>query len=406
MISTTQWKEYRLDEIADIQGGGTPRRSESAYFGGAIPWVTPTDLSAIGKISVLNETKEKITEKGLAKSSAKLVQPGSVLFSSRASVGKIAVTEIACATNQGFANFTPKKEIVDTWFLAYLLCRYTAEITSLAAKTTFLEVPRKKLKSYRVAIPPLSEQRLIVARIKECIERVEEIDELRLQSIEEANAVLPSTLNDIFVDLMSNYKKVEIDEIALETRYGTSKKCETTPTGLPILRIPNVAKGFISYDELKYCDLDDKEIKKLSLSKGDLLFVRTNGSRDLVGRCAIYEGNGNKQRFGFASYLIRVRLDQEQMRPHFLSFFLNSTLGRSELDKRRRTSAGQYNINSENLRNIELPLPPVEVQDHTIEKLQEHQSQIIRLQEELKLNQEHESHLRDSILYKAFSGEL
>ena len=134
--------------------------------------------------------------------------------------------------------------------------------------------------------------------------------------------------------------------------------------------------------------------------------MRTNGSRDLVGRCAIYEGTGDDLEHAFASYLIRVRLDQDRIRPHFLAYFLNSTHGRTELDKRRRTSAGQFNINSENLRNIEVPLPPVEVQDRVVELLADRQTKVLQLQSELKAAQETESFLRGSILYKAFAGEL
>ena len=91
-MSTAGWQQYRLDEIALIQGGGTPKRVESSYFGGDIPWVTPTDLPNIGVVRELNGTKETITSTGLSNSSAKLIPAGSVLFSSRASVGKIAIT--------------------------------------------------------------------------------------------------------------------------------------------------------------------------------------------------------------------------------------------------------------------------------------------------------------------------
>ena len=267
-------------------------------------------------------------------------------------------------------------------------------------------ITKTKLEAIHLPVPKIDEQRRLVARIKECMERVEEIEGLRADSIEEAKATLPSLLNESFLDLLDDYDKVEIGEVAIETRYGTSRKCSTVKRGTAILRIPNVAGGFVNLDDLKYCPLDDKERNKLTLEKGDLLFVRTNGSRDLVGRCAIYEGNGNDQGYGFASYLIRVRLNQEKMRPHFLAFFLNSTHGRSELDKRRRTSAGQFNINSENLRNIEVPLPPVLIQDKIIESLKDHQTKVTLLQNQLQVAQEQESHIRESILRKAIAGEF
>jgi type I restriction enzyme S subunit len=267
-------------------------------------------------------------------------------------------------------------------------------------------ITKNKLKAINLPLPGLFEQCRIVTRIKECMERVQKVERLREKIIEEAHATLPSMLNEAFMELGEEYGKVEIESVTLETRYGTSRKCSTSPTGTAILRIPNVAGGFVNFKDLKYCALDEAELRRIVLEKGDLLFVRTNGSRDLVGRCAIYEGNGEDHYHGFASYLIRIRLDQEQMRPHFLAFFLNSTYGRAEIDKRRRTSAGQYNINSENLRSIEVPSPPVKIQDQVIDALRDRQQQVLQLQRELVEVQSLQAHLRESILRKAFAGEL
>ena len=121
------WTTSKLADIATILGGGTPSRAEPSYFGGDLPWVTPTDLAPIGKIVALGDVAESLTRTGLQNSSAKLIPAESVLFSSRASIGKIAVTDRVCATNQGFINLTPKKDIVCPWFLAYLLGRYTSD---------------------------------------------------------------------------------------------------------------------------------------------------------------------------------------------------------------------------------------------------------------------------------------
>ena len=107
------WTMTKLADVATIQGGGTPSRSEPSYFGGNLPWVTPTDLEPIGKIVPLGDVAETLTSAGLQNSSAKLIPAGSVLFSSRASIGKIAVTDRECATNQGFINLTPKPDIAN-----------------------------------------------------------------------------------------------------------------------------------------------------------------------------------------------------------------------------------------------------------------------------------------------------
>jgi type I restriction enzyme S subunit len=93
------------------------------------------------------------------------------------------------------------------------------------------------------------------------------------------------------------------------------------------------------------------------------------------------------------------------MHPHYLAFFLNSTHGRAEIDGRRRTSAGQFNINSENLRNISVPLPPLGVQEEVVRMLSTRQENVIDLQRELSETEGEAGRLRDAILRKAFAGE-
>jgi type I restriction enzyme S subunit len=266
-------------------------------------------------------------------------------------------------------------------------------------------VPVDYLENAQIPLPPLDEQRRIVGRIKECLSRVGEIERLRQESGMATEALLPSILNLEFQELLQSYESRSIGDIAIETRYGTSHKCTAEITEIPVLRIPNIASGTIKFDDLKYCRLDSKELERLILKPGDLLFVRTNGSRELVGRCAIFE-NTSAQKYAFASYLIRVRLDYRRIRPHFLSYFLNSSLGRIELNKRRRTSAGQFNINSENLRSIPVPVPPVDIQDQIIRRLNQKRDALLELRFDIKKSNSDSTALRESILRKAFAGEL
>ena len=187
------WEAKSLDQLATLVGGGTPSRSNPEYFGTEIDWVTPSDLRPIGQVDVLGPITEGLSKSGLACSSAKEIAPGSVLFSSRASIGKIAVTDRVCATNQGFTNFVPNRGVIDPWFLAYLLCYHTPAITRLAGKTTYKEVSRSKLRAFKVYLPRLEEQLRVVGRIQECLKRVGEIRRLRHEAIPESEA-LPAAL--------------------------------------------------------------------------------------------------------------------------------------------------------------------------------------------------------------------
>src|SRR5437870_4612451 len=124
-------RKVPLSEAAELFGGGTPSRSRSEFFGGGIPWVTPSDLPPIGIVKELGATAETLTEKGLQESSARLLPSGTVLFSSRATIGKIAVADRPFSTNQGFINVVPKREVLDKWYLAFFLRHALGDIERL-----------------------------------------------------------------------------------------------------------------------------------------------------------------------------------------------------------------------------------------------------------------------------------
>jgi type I restriction enzyme S subunit len=293
---------------------------------------------------------------------------------------------------------------IDVDWLNYTIAHQ--DVTHVLKGATLKKLNQHDLKKIRIPLPEIGEQRRIVARVKECLERVEKIESLRNQALLEAEAVLPSVLNDVFTSQFASALAQTIGDVAIETRYGTSQKCQANPVGTPILRIPNVAQGSVNFEDLKYCELSPSDLDRVRLEDGDLLFVRTNGSRDLVGRSAVFQGDGQVSSFGFASYLIRVRLDQTKVLPRYLAYFLNSTNGRAEIDSRRRTSAGQFNINSENLRSITFPVPNLPDQARLLEHLEQREAQAIQLVGELRSAMSDGVHLRESILRKAFAGEL
>ena len=265
-------------------------------------------------------------------------------------------------------------------------------------------VPADFLKQLRMPVPSRDQQRRLVYRIDQCMERIDEIRSLGDQLVLESNALLPSLLEAAFTELKTTYSSRTIGACLVESRYGTSRRCDASPTATPVLRIPNVAQGTISCNDIKYCELAGKELERLRLKTGDILVVRTNGSRELVGRCAVYvEGD---RPFAFASYLIRLRVAPCLIDPHYLFFFLASTMGRDAIARIRRTSAGQYNVNSENLRGIELPLPPLPIQKKVTERLIEQRDAVTAMAGNQIANSDDSDLLANAVLRKAFSGEL
>ncbi|MBH8601168.1 restriction endonuclease subunit S [Thermoactinomyces sp. CICC 23799] len=211
MSEKLEWHAVTLEEIAEITGGGTPKREVHAYWNGNIPWATPTDITNNKK--VIEKTAEYITEEGLKNSSAKLLPAGTVLMTSRATIGYCAINTVPMATNQGFANFICKNNVYNL-FLLYLLTFHKDNFEKLGSGSTFKEVAKSTLKSYRVEIPPLPEQRKIAAILSTVDEAIEKTEAI----IEQTEKVKKGLMQQLLTKGIGHtkFKKTEIGEIPEE----------------------------------------------------------------------------------------------------------------------------------------------------------------------------------------------
>lgn len=210
-----------LEEICTVVGGGTPRRSKAAYFGGTIPWATPTDVTRLDSLFI-EKTNETITKSGLKESSARLVPAGTVLMTSRATIGYTAVATRPMATNQGFANLICGERIVPE-FLAYWLRDQRDMLMQLAGGTTFREIPKSTLKKVRIPLPLLDEQRRIVG----ILNRAAKIEWLRKQAQERFREFMPALFIKMFGDPVENpmgWEKRKIEEVCDKADHKDPKK--------------------------------------------------------------------------------------------------------------------------------------------------------------------------------------
>ena len=154
------WKVSTLGKVAEIIKGGTPSRSVERYFQGDIAWAIPSDITALDSALYIQDTASHISEEGLNKSAAKLLPSGTVLLTSRATIGETAISTIPMATNQGFSNFICNDEILNI-YLAYYLRHIKTKLNILARGSTFKEVTKGTLLNVEIPLPPLPEQRAI-----------------------------------------------------------------------------------------------------------------------------------------------------------------------------------------------------------------------------------------------------
>lgn len=177
-IKMTEWKVIKLGDVADIIGGGTPDTKNDSYWGGDVPWLTPKDLSGYGSRHI-SKGERNISYQGLTNSSAKMLPAGSVLLTSRAPIGYVAIAKTTLCTNQGFKSLV-LKENADSEFFYYLLKNNVDYIQGMSSGSTFAEISGSQVKALEFKIPPLDVQKRIAGILGALDDR---IDVLRRENV-------------------------------------------------------------------------------------------------------------------------------------------------------------------------------------------------------------------------------
>jgi len=190
------WAWSQLGTIGRVVGGGTPKKIHSEYFSdNGIPWLTPADLYGL-KGKYISKGKTDVSELGLQKSSAQMMPKGSVLFSSRAPIGYVAIAENDLSTNQGFKSCVPYLIETSEYIYRYLQSSI-AYIEGLASGTTFLEVSGKVVSSVPIPLPPLAEQKRIVGKVDELMALCDELEAAQTTHVSLKHDCVASTLHHL-----------------------------------------------------------------------------------------------------------------------------------------------------------------------------------------------------------------
>ncbi len=171
-----EWVVKKLGEIAETIGGGTPDTSKKEYWNGDIVWLTPTEI----KEKYISNSIRKITKLGLQKSSAKLLPKGTLLFTSRATIGDIGIAEVECATNQGFQSFIPNSNY-DTFFLYNWIIKNRKQFIRKASGSTFLEISKTAISTIKISIPTPPEQTKIATFLTAVDKRINLLQKKRAE---------------------------------------------------------------------------------------------------------------------------------------------------------------------------------------------------------------------------------
>lgn len=407
-----EWLLTSIENIAEVLAGGTPKANDPENFvepPNGIGWLTPADLSGYSN-KYIGHGKRDLSEKGYKTSSAKLMPKGSVVFSSRAPIGYVAIASNEISTNQGFKNFVIDENISSEYLYYYLKSiRDLAE--SLGTGTTFKELSGSACKKLPFVLAPLAEQQEIVRQLDVMLTQVEQI-KARLDAIP---AILKKFRQSVLADAVSgklleqdvnftNYKLSEISEF--QNGYAFKSNWFTKEGDHQVIKLGNIRDDFLyienapSFVEVEVAN----QFKKFKPNVGDLLISMT--------------GTRFKQDYGYvcqvsedANLLINQRVgriipNKTLVNSSYLLLCLRSDLFRQEFFKGETGGVNQGNVGSKHIEQIELNIPSLEYQNGIVDLTDTLFRSVEHIDASTQSAQKRVNLLTQSILAKAFSGEL
>jgi type I restriction enzyme, S subunit len=245
-----------------------------------------------------------------------------------------------------------------------------------------------------------------VAEWKKACEQAEKVGSKKPAKPRKPKDLPPLTEKELdeLPELPEGWGWVKLGSLIQKPKYGTSKKCDYNIKGTGVLRIPNISNGYIDPLDLKFAKFEDNELNDLKLQEGDILTIRSNGSVDLVGKCGLV---GKKDKcFVYAGYLIRLRVYSEKILPKYLLNIMSSSDLRIQIVSKAKSTSGVNNINAQELCSLRIPLPPIYEQAAIISEIETRLSVCDKLEQTIEDSLKKAEALRQSILKKAFEGEL
>lgn len=383
------WRELPLANLAAINSGGTPSTDRAEFWGGDIPWVTPTDITAC-KTNYLIETTNQITKIGLHSCSAKLLPAGAILFTSRATVGVSRIAGMPVCTNQGFKSLTPSAAM-DGKFLFYQVQRLRGAFERYAAGSTFPEINKKD--TGRVVIPhPTDVQAqqkiaIILSTIDIAIEKTEAL-------IEKYQHIKAGLMHDLFTrGVLPNgqlrppreqapdlYQETAIGWIPREWEIGQignhfeiqlgkmlNQLAKTGKNSFPYLGNRSVQWNRLDLDHLDSMDFNPEEQRKFALKEGDLL-VCEGGE---VGRTAIWESK--MENCFYQKAIHRLRIKHENIKPRFMLWYMHFAQANGQFADFTSQSSIAH-LTQEKLAMVPVLLPSAEEQALIVSRIDAHEA--------------------------------
>lgn len=388
-----EWIECKISDIGTVVGGATPSTKKlENYDNGKIAWITPKDLSSFSG-RYIERGERNITEAGLKSCSTQLLPKNTVLFSSRAPIGYVAIAANEVCTNQGFKSIIPN-ENTDSLFLYYLLQYNKEKIEEMGSGTTFKEVSGNTMKNIIVSVPTDKKVQESIASVLGSIDdKIEENEKINNNLEQQAEAIFQSILSNAITTVNLG----EIADVKGGKRLPKGVNLIDIPNAHPYIRVRDLNNALFASLTPNYAYVDEETQKSISryiVSTGDVL-ISIVGT---IGLTAIVDSTLDKA--NLTENCVKVT-NLKHITPEYLLLYLRSQLGREAITK-GTVGAVQQKLPIKNIQAIPIPLLSEKDKNTlfcTLDSIfAEISSNVIQ---SAKL-----SSLRDTLLPKLMSGEL
>ena len=355
--------KYKLGDICEIVSGSTPKTSIDEYWDGDVKWITPAELNDDSYI--ISDSARKITELAVKKTGLTSFPEGTVILSSRAPIGKVAIAGCEMYCNQGFKNLICSDKIINK-YLYWFLKRNTHFLNSLGRGATFKEISKAIVSEIEINVPEIEQQKKVV----EILEKVSGIIARRKKELSALDDLIKARFVEMFGDAVSNpmgWTVKKLKDLTVQINSGNTPKGGSenyVNEGIIFFRSQNVWKDRLEMDDIAYIDAETHaSMKRSSLKHGDILMTKTgriNTENSSLGRAALYMGEDDKANVNGHVYFIRLKPEVNN------KFILRILVSDEYRDLIRSVCVGgidKRQLNKEHIEEFPIICPPSDMID-------------------------------------------
>lgn len=365
------WEYKKLGEVCEVVTGTTPKTNIPEYWGKGHYWVTPAELN--DTTVYFDKTERQITDEALSKTKLRLLPVGTVLLSSRAPIGKVAIANAEMYCNQGFKNCICSEAIYNK-YLFYFLRLKKDYLNSLGRGATFKEISKSIVESIKIPLPPKSTQLAIVSEL----DKINELIRLKKEQLKDFDNLAQSLFYEMFGDPVENEKGWEAKKLGEigEFKNGLNFSKDENGHSIKFLGVSDFQnKKSIASDQLDCISLSECVQEDYLLKTGDIVFVRSNGKKELIGRSVkMYITEPTT----YSGFCIRCRITDEKVDKDYIAILLKTPIIRQFMTNSGR-GCNISNLNQKILNSIPTILPPLPLQRlfaQRIEQIEREKSEV------------------------------